>query len=58
MAGIGWCVLRGSPCDVGGVCAVHDTFTRGEDAVLQILRETTLRDIVERRRQRSQGMVR
>ena len=41
------CVLRGSPCDVGGGCAVHDTFVRGEDAVLSVLRETTLRDIVE-----------
>jgi len=46
------CVLRGSPCDLDGVCAVHDTFIRGEDAVLNILGETTLRDIVQRRRQR------
>ena len=43
------CVLRGSPCDVSGTCAVHDTFVRGEDAVLNVLRQTTLHDIVVRK---------
>ena len=46
------CVLRGSNCGARGRCAVHDTFIRGEDAVLNVLGETTLRDIVQRRRQR------
>ena len=43
------CVLRGSPCDVNGTCAVHDTFVRGEAAVLDVLRRTTLHDIVANR---------
>ena len=41
------CVLRGSPCDARGRCAVHDTFVKGEDAVLAVLRQTTLADIVD-----------
>ena len=40
------CVLRGIPCGSSGTCAVHETFVRGEDAVLDVLRRTTLRDIV------------
>ncbi|HEX6475124.1 MAG TPA: Rrf2 family transcriptional regulator [Candidatus Limnocylindria bacterium] len=43
------CVLRGSPCDVNGTCAVHETFARGEAAVLDVLRQTTLHDIVANR---------
>lgn len=42
------CVLRGMPCDARGRCAVHDTFAKGEEAVLDVLRRTTLADIVER----------
>jgi Rrf2 family protein len=43
------CVLRGSPCDVKGSCAVHDTFAQGEAAVLDVLRRTTLHDIMANR---------
>ncbi|HEX5578179.1 MAG TPA: Rrf2 family transcriptional regulator [Candidatus Limnocylindria bacterium] len=49
------CVLRGSPCDVSGTCAVHETFVRGEDAVLEVLRRTTLHDIVLNRRRPGGG---
>ena len=41
------CVLRGIPCDPRGHCAVHETFVSGEQAVLDVLRGTTLADIVE-----------
>jgi len=41
------CVLRGIPCGARGRCAVHDTFVKGEDAVLRVLRQTTLADIVD-----------
>jgi Rrf2 family protein len=41
------CVLRGRPCGARGRCAVHDTFVKGEDAVLRVLRQTTLADIVD-----------
>jgi Rrf2 family protein len=41
------CVLRGSPCDARGTCAVHDTFVKGEDAVLEVLRQTTLAHIMD-----------
>ena len=34
---------------------MHDTFVKGEDAVLAVLRETTLADIVEDRRRASRG---
>jgi Rrf2 family protein len=40
------CVLRGSPCDARGACAVHDTFVTGEAAVLDVLRQATLAGIV------------
>lgn len=40
------CVLRGSPCDARGTCAVHDTFVRGEAAALDVLRQATLAGIV------------
>lgn len=41
------CVMRGSPCDARGQCAVHETFVAGERAVLDVLRRTTLSDIVD-----------
>ena len=52
------CVLRGSQCDVDRRMRCSRHFIRGEDAVLSVLRETTLRDIVERRRQRTRGIQR
>ena len=50
------CVLRGSPCDVNGNCAVHETMVRGEDAVLDVLRRTTLHDIMQRRQHPGAGV--
>ena len=42
------CVLRGSPCDVAGRCAVHDAFWAATSAVRSELAATTLADVSRR----------
>lgn len=39
------CVLRGSPCDPDGRCAVHDTITRATNAARTELAQTSLADM-------------
>jgi Rrf2 family protein len=39
------CVLLGIPCETGGRCAVHDTFTGARQALLDRLGDTTLADV-------------
>ena len=36
------CVLRGSPCRVDGVCAVHSVFAAAQEALLATLASTSL----------------
>jgi Rrf2 family protein len=40
------CVLRGSPCDPNGRCAVHDTIARTTSAARAELARTSLADLV------------
>jgi Rrf2 family protein len=35
------CVLRGNPCSSAGICAVHNTWSRGQNLLTQHLRRTT-----------------
>jgi len=44
------CILRGSPCDVDGRCAVHDAFTAARGAMLERLDTVTLDEVIRRRR--------
>ena len=39
------CLLRGVPCQSGGICAVHQAWVGAESAMLARLRETTLADL-------------
>ena len=40
------CVLRGGPCRWDDRCAVHDPWSRAQEAMLQTLSSTTLADVV------------
>jgi Rrf2 family transcriptional regulator, iron-sulfur cluster assembly transcription factor len=42
------CVLRGGPCRWEGTCAVHDSWSRAQEAMISELRRTTLADIARR----------
>jgi Rrf2 family protein len=44
------CVLRGSPCDPGGHCAVHETIARTTSAARAELARTSLAGLVDSRR--------
>jgi len=39
------CVLRGGPCGLDGTCDVHDTFFRGQEALLATLAEASLAEL-------------
>ena len=39
------CVLRGGPCGLDGTCDVHDTFFRGQEALLAELGRATLAEL-------------
>ncbi len=41
------CVLRGGPCRWDGICAVHVPWARAQQALLDVLGQTTLRDVVD-----------
>jgi Rrf2 family transcriptional regulator, iron-sulfur cluster assembly transcription factor len=41
------CVLRGGPCRWEGHCAVHETWSRAKQAMLDELSATTFADLVE-----------
>jgi Rrf2 family protein len=40
------CVLRGSACQVAGICDVHTVFAAAQEALLERLAATTLAEIV------------
>lgn len=40
------CVLRGGPCDWVGVCPVHETWWRAQNALKETLAATTFADMV------------
>jgi Rrf2 family protein len=40
------CVLRGTPCGEDGTCAVHDAWSKAQEALLRQLRRTTFAEIV------------
>lgn len=39
------CLLRGVPCQSGGICAVHQAWVGAENAMLERLRDTTFGDL-------------
>jgi len=39
------CLLRGVPCQSGGICAVHQAWVNAESAMLEQLRQTTFADL-------------
>jgi Rrf2 family transcriptional regulator, iron-sulfur cluster assembly transcription factor len=43
------CVLRGSPCDPGGHCAVHETIARTTSAARAELERTSLEELTRSR---------
>jgi Rrf2 family protein len=40
------CVLRGGPCNVAGMCAVHAAFAAAQDGMLDVLGGTSLATVV------------
>jgi len=40
------CVLRGGPCDWTSVCPVHETWSRGQNALTATLAATTFADLI------------
>lgn len=44
------CVLRGGPCNVTGVCAVHEVFAAAQDEMLRPLRGATIASITPAQR--------
>lgn len=44
------CVLRGAPCGIDGHCQVHDVFFAAQDALLSLLKDATLADLIDSRR--------
>jgi Rrf2 family protein len=45
------CILRGGPCQLNGVCAVHEVFATAEERTLRELSAATVAGIVEARRE-------
>ncbi len=39
------CVLRGGPCQVGGVCDVHQVFAAAQESMLQHLKTATIASV-------------
>lgn len=49
------CVLRSGPCRWNEICAVHVPWARAQQALLDVLRDTTLHDVVAADRQIDDG---
>ncbi|MEZ4503591.1 MAG: Rrf2 family transcriptional regulator [Dehalococcoidia bacterium] len=46
------CLLRGTPCNSGGACSLHDPWVEAEEAMLARLRATTFADLASPARRR------
>ncbi len=56
--GLRECLLRGTPCDSGRTCSLHEPWIEAEEAMLAKLRTTTFADLSSQARRRKRASTR